>query len=196
MWPRGIANSHPAAQMLHSYSNLGCPVDTGEDWTTEHIIQALKRGPHISAKEPDAAKQLREETNIKVAEGHAKIVRWKDIKINTPKNLKISPVAMIPHKSRKYRTIIDLSFQLRIKGKKMPSVNSGTKPIAPQKAMAQLGIALKRIIYQMAQYHNTKTPFLFSKVDLKDGFWRMVVSTSDAWNFAMFSRQQTTYQQL
>ena len=125
-------------------------------------------------------KEVRKVRKRVQAEGHAKIVKWKDIKINTPKNLKISPVAMIPHKSRKYRTIIDLSFQLRIKGKKMPSVNSGTKPIAPQKAMAQLGIALKRIIYQMAQYHNTKTPFLFSKVDLKDGFWRMVVNHTDA----------------
>ena len=51
MWPRGnVANSHPAAAMLHHYSTEGCPVDAGANWTEKMIITALKRGPHISAK--------------------------------------------------------------------------------------------------------------------------------------------------
>jgi hypothetical protein len=28
------------------------------------------------------------------------------------------------------------------------------------------------------------TPFMFSKVDLKDGYWRMAVNAEDTWNFA------------
>ena len=183
MWPRGIATKHPAAKLLDYYSTQGCPVNIGDNWTYEHIITAIKRGPHISAKKPQAAAHLQMETLQKIRDGYAKIVKWKEIKNNIPPNLKISPVAMIPHKSRMYRTIIDLSFQLRVKGKVLPSVNSATESLAPQKAMTQLGMALRRIINNLATHHNTNKPFLFSKVDLKDGFWRMVVSDKDAWNF-------------
>lgn len=100
MWPREIANNHPAAPLLHHFSEHGCPVDVGEPWSKQHIIKALQRGPHISAKQPIAAKCLREETTEKIKGGYAKIVKWKDIKNNIPTNLKISPFAMIPHKSR------------------------------------------------------------------------------------------------
>ena len=69
MWPRGIAFKHPAAKLLQHYSTQGCPVDIGEDWSVEHIITALKRGPHISAKKKQAALHLRAETKQKVQEG-------------------------------------------------------------------------------------------------------------------------------
>jgi hypothetical protein len=36
----------------------------------------------------------------------------------------------------------------------------------------------------MALSKDKTTPFMFSKVDLKDGYWRMAVNTEDAWNFA------------
>ena len=36
----------------------------------------------------------------------------------------------------------------------------------------------------MALAPDTGVPFLFAKFDLKDGYWRMVVNESDAWNFA------------
>jgi hypothetical protein len=36
----------------------------------------------------------------------------------------------------------------------------------------------------MALSKDTTTPFMFSKVDLKDGYWRMAVNEADAWNFA------------
>ena len=100
MWPRGIATQHPAAALLEDYSSNGCPVYLGEPWTLDHIIKAIKRGPHVSAKEQIPAKVLREETLEKVREGYAKVVKWGDIKHDVPTNLKISPIAMIPHKSR------------------------------------------------------------------------------------------------
>lgn len=52
MWLCGIANTHPAASLLHYYNNSGCPDDTGGLWSKEHIIQAIKRAPHISARDP------------------------------------------------------------------------------------------------------------------------------------------------
>ena len=183
MWPRGIAKLHDAAPLLDDFSINGCPVDCGENWTHEHIIAAILRGPHISANIKEAKKCLLIETEQKVKEGFAKTIRWGDIKNNIPPNLKISPIAMIPHKSRKFRAILDLSFQLRLKGKKQKSVNSGTNKQAPQKAMAGLGNALKRIIHEMGQNYNPAFPYKFAKCDIKDGFWRMVVHPNDAYNF-------------
>ena len=183
MWPRGLAKSHEAAPLLNNFSDEGCPVDCGTNWTNEHIMAALIRGPHISAKSKEAKQCLFRETESKVKEGFAKTIRWGDIKNNIPPNLKISPIAMIPHKSRKFRAILDLSFQLRVKGKHLPSVNSGTNKQAPQKAMAGLGNALKRIIHEMGEHYNPAFPFKFAKCDIKDGFWRMVVHPDDAYNF-------------
>ena len=64
----------------------------------------------------------------------AKLVLWDDIKDNPPKQLKISPIAMIPHKSRKFRAILDLSFAIRLRnGNTMQSVNKATKKTAPNR---------------------------------------------------------------
>jgi hypothetical protein len=41
----------------------------------------------------------------KVKKGQVKLVLWDDIKQDPPKELKILPIAMIPHKSRKFRAI-------------------------------------------------------------------------------------------
>jgi hypothetical protein len=67
-----------------------------------------------------------------------------------------------------------------MKGEKKPSVNSATKGKAPQKSMAELGQVLKQIIDTMASNYDPNHPFLFSKCDIKDGFWRLRVSSQDA----------------
>jgi hypothetical protein len=35
----------------------------------------------------------------------------------------------------------------------------------------------------MAKNFDTQKPFMFSKLDIKDGFWRMAVNDENAWNF-------------
>ena len=184
MWPRGIANLHDAAPLLHEYSNNGCPVTCNKNWSKEEIVAALQRGPHLSAHDPLARQCLHDETNDKIEQGYAKVIRWSTIKNNIPASLKISPVAMIPHKSRKFRCILDLSFTLQHNNKPIDSVNTSTHLMAPQKAMAELGSALKRIIATLADTHNLSKPWKFTKVDIKDGYWRLVVHDDDAWNFA------------
>jgi hypothetical protein len=49
--------------------------------------------------------------------------------------------------------------------------------------MAGLGKALLQIIQTMATNYNTQSLFVFAKCNIKDGFWRMVVSEKDSWNF-------------
>lgn len=181
--PREQALLHRAAALIDAYSKDGCPADCGADWTREQIEAAIRRGPHPSAMNPDAKEALFAETDDKVANGYAKVIRYGDIKKHLPAKLKISPVAMIPHKSRSFRTILDLSFRLRHLGKLMESVNSATVQQAPAESMIQLGQCVQRLIAFLADNYNPEQPFLFSKLDIKDGFWRMAVNDENAWNF-------------
>jgi hypothetical protein len=183
MWPRALAKFHEASNLLNWYSDQGCPVNCGPPWSHEHILAALQRGPHKSAQSPEAKLYLKNETFNKVKEGFAKVIQWKMIKHNIPTNFKLSPVATVPHKSRDFRVILDLSFQLKINNKPMPSVNNQTHKLAPQKSMAKLGECLRRIIQTMGDNYDKNHPFKFAKCDIKDGFWRLVVSETDAWNF-------------
>ena len=184
MWPRLYCVRHPAKELLEGYAAKGCPVDCGPAWSHHHITHALHHEPHQSARSSAAVAALHAETEQKLRDGYAKTVRWGDIKDNIPPNLKISPVACIPHKSKAFRVILDLSFSFRVNGADLPSVNDSTRAQAPHEAMAQLGRCLKRMIAVMAQNRSVSKPFRFCKLDIKDGFWRLVVNPADAWNFA------------
>ena len=90
---------------------------------------------------------------------------------------------MIPHKSRKYRAILDLSFALTVAGYDLPSVNDATKKMAPEAAINQIGSVLPRIIEAMASAPDEGGDIMFSKLDIADGFWRMVCEGGQEWNF-------------
>ncbi len=81
-------------------------------------------------------------------------MKWKDLMHSPPAvNLKLSPVAMIPHKkSRAFCCILDLCFTLKIS--KAKSVNESmvttTKQQVPPEATNELGSVLKRIIAHLA----------------------------------------------
>lgn len=80
--------------------------------------------------------------------GQALIVQWDEIKANFPSQLKVSHIAMVPHKSRKWRVILDLSYHLRLKsGRAVPSVGNNTEKTVPQRGVDQLGHSLERVIY-------------------------------------------------
>jgi len=112
MCPTGLALKHPAASTLLEYSKYGCPTQTGKEWTKIQMWEAVERGPHVSALSAEALKHFREEAREKVATGQATIVNWDKIKDNPPPQMKVSPIAAIPHKSKAFRSILDLSFSL------------------------------------------------------------------------------------
>ena len=116
---------------------------------------------------------------------------YKDIMYAQTSKLKFSPVAMISHKSRSFRTILDLSFQLLHCGKLMESVNSATVKMTPAESMIQLRHFFQRLISILADNYDPKNPFMFSELDIKYGFWRMAVS-NDAWNFCYVLPQADT----
>ena len=91
----------------------------------------------------DAIAHFAAEVAEKVKSGQAKLVAWESIKDNPPTELKISPITAIPHKSKQFRSILDLSFHLQLKqGDILPSVNVTTIKPAPRGAINQLGHSL------------------------------------------------------
>jgi hypothetical protein len=111
-------------------------------------------------------------------------VAWDSIKDNLPLELKISPIAAIPHKSKQFQSILDLSFHLRLKqGGILPSINSTTVRTAPKGAIDQLGHPLACIIHAFAETEDDARIFM-AKWDIKDGFWRTDEEEGAKWNVA------------
>ena len=151
MYPTGLATSHPAFRTLQQYATTGCPAKTGRHWTKDEMHAAVERGNHVSARKPEAIAAYQEEIKEKIERGQAKVVLWDDIKDDPPKQLKISPLAMVPHKSRLFRAILDLSFSLKLSTHHVPSVNKLTEKVSLEGTLDQLGTVLPRIIAAVAQ---------------------------------------------
>ena len=184
MYPRGRATNHPAGGLLEEWARYGCPAVTGDNWTRQQLEAAIERGPHKSAMVEEAIAHFAVEVMEKVRVGQARVVAWDDIKDNPPPQLKISPVAAIPHKSKAYRSILDLSFRLRLQdGSEVPAVNDTTEKTAPRGAVDQLGHSLKRLIHAFAEAEPGDKVFM-AKWDIKDGFWRLDCQEGEEWNFA------------
>jgi len=183
MCPSGLALQHPAAPLLLQYATKGCPVMTGQPWTKSQLQAAIDRGPHQSALSPDTIAQLHDKVHEKVRNGQACLVKWASIQDRLPKELKISPIAMIPHKSRKFRTILDLSFSLRLEdGTRIPSVNENTVKTAPAGSIDQIAHSLARIIHAFASTAKDEK-VMMAKWDIKYGFWRLDCREGEEWNF-------------
>ena len=72
--------------------------------------------------------------------------------------------------------ILDLWYGVRVNGKQLPLVNEDTNSsVAPLHSMAKLGNVLPHIIYAVRTTQEAKGPISFSKLDIKDGYWCMVV---------------------
>ena len=184
MCPTGRALNHPASKILRDWATFGCPTRTGRNWSTKEIWEAVERGPHRSAMSPEALNHFAEEIKEKIRTKQARLVPWDDIKDNPPPQLKISPIAAIPHKSKAFRSILDLSFRLRLKnGGILAAVNDTTIKSAPKGAINQLGECLSRIIHAFAEAEDD-TKIFMAKWDIKDGFWRMDCREGEEWNFA------------
>jgi hypothetical protein len=140
MLPRHEVITHPAGPDLLRYATDGCPVDCGKSWSRQRIKAAIAKGAHGGVEAPGAADACRAEALKRVAAGSCRLINWVNIRNDIPPNLKVSPIAAVPHKSRLYRMILDLSYQIKINGKKLQSVNdTSDKSLAPQHAMYELG---------------------------------------------------------
>ena len=152
--------------------------------------KAIARGPHKSALTAPALAHFADEVREKVSAGQARLIAWDDIKHDPPVQLKISPIAAVPHNSKPYRSILDLSFSLRLEdGSLIPSVNDTTIKTAPAASTEQLGHSLARLIHAFAESGPDEKVFM-AKWDVKDGFWRLQCQQGEEYNFAYVLPQE------
>ena len=80
---------------------------------------------------------------------------------------------MILHKSRKYHTILDLSFSVRLQdGSRVPLVNEALVKTAPQGAIDQIRHSISHVIHAFASTPPDEKVFM-AKWDIKDGLWHL-----------------------
>ena len=66
----------------------------------------------------------------------------------------------------------------------IPLVNKTTKETAPAEALEQVGTVMPRIIKALATAPLSEYPIHFSKLDIKDGFCRMVCAVGEECNLS------------
>ena len=110
----GLAVYHPADETLLEYTTVVCPVKIGCNWTKEEIHATGMRVPHESALADEAISHFSAEAKGEVASNRSRLVLYEEIKFNIPTQIKVSPIAVILHKSRAFRSILDLSFLLNL----------------------------------------------------------------------------------
>jgi hypothetical protein len=173
------------------------PVDCGVPWAWATVEAAVEKGAHKSATSEESIQLITEDVAYQVAAGYAEVISWAELQKLRPKNLKVSPMAVVPQRDRRGRMILDLSFAVRRgktgRGRKrsqqgkviLPhqSVNDSTVRLVPDAPVKELGNVLPRILDFMASVP-AEEHIHFAKMDLADGYWRMVVEPEARWNFA------------
>ena len=163
--------AHPANHLLEHLATKGAPVImSSPPWKLEVLEQRLKRGSHKSC---DANLDfLRKEMLDFVKKGFWTVLPFSELskkfKEGTRylRDLRLSPMGVIPQRERRPRLIVDYSFY---------DVNQETLQLGPRDAM-QFGRALERVLYQVRHANPRFGPVYLGKVDLADGFCRVWVS--------------------
>jgi hypothetical protein len=166
--------------------------DCGPPWPQDVIDLTKTIGPHKSALSPESAALVCEDVSYQQSAKFGRIVAESELFADgRPSNLKISRVAVVPQTGRRGRIILNLSSEVPLpaepgKGRKRtrvhPSVNATSVLAEDQAGVKALGTAMHAIL-----------PFCFAtdctwemesqKIDLSDGFWRMIVGTEMEYSF-------------
>jgi hypothetical protein len=157
----------------------------------------MARGPHPTARTPDSIALFQDDIEYQINAGFCQVFLWDDIVKMRPANLKISPVAVVPQAKCRGRIILDLSFPVyhELNGAvtvTQKSVNETTAIQGLPQPVKEIGKVLPRLLEYMRD-----TPvglhILFSKLDISDGFWRLIVRKADSFNFAFVLPQPHGY---
>jgi hypothetical protein len=191
MQPQPLAAGHPFFPTLHQWGSHGVPVDCGPDWQWDAVLAAVAGSPHRSALDPENIALVHEDVQYQVDAGFSKIVLWEDLNQLKPRRLKISPIAVVPQKNRRGRLVLDLSFPVypeRTKTNPRPDpiqagVNETTIQLASQEPVRAIGNVLRRVLTLLDSAALDEV-IMLAKIDLSDGFWRMLVEEDQQFNFA------------
>jgi hypothetical protein len=181
-------------ETLLRYSTIGVPTNCGPDWPDEAKEVARAAGPHVSALTPENAKLIWEEIQYQEDAGFIKVISERDLFGGfAPANLKISRLAVVPQRNRRGRLILNLSAAVELPPKRdpggrrkrkrsHPSVNETSLAAEDQEAVKKLGTALLDAL--LLQFESPcQWEVLWAKIDLSDGFWRMIVEAGQEANF-------------
>ncbi len=205
MQPQQLAKDLLPAKLykqIHDMA-LGCKAECGDPWTPDVIEAARKAGPHVTAGDTDSIDLVWEDVTYQQKAGFIRILTASELFDNPHPELKISRVAVIPQANRRGRIILNLSAQVNVedqspserqrrkkghrtnkhKFSKHPSVNETTVPAEDQAGVEALGTAMTSIMQFMFDT-DPEHEIDWNKIDLSDGFWRMVVEDGKEWNFA------------
>jgi hypothetical protein len=182
MQPQEGAKGHLFYHTLQQWGSKRVLVDCGPDWEQAVIEQAVPRSPHRSALDPKNAETVKEDVQYQVDAGFSQIFTWEEVQKICPLQLKVSPMAVIPQKDRWVQIILDLSFPVypvRSKGHIKPesiqaSVNETTEHLAPEAPVKEIGNVFRGLLHFIDSVDPDEIMML-SKIDLSDGFWRMLV---------------------
>ena len=177
---------------LWRYCHEGVEVDCGPLWDPDSIEIALNTGPHVSALSPASTQLVWDDVTYQENAGFTHIFPESKLRqLFDINSCKISRVAVIPQKDRRDRIILNLSAPVR----RVPtasrrrkrdilqmSVNATTVPAECQEAVKRLGTALPTLLWFMFEVPGQWIIYWF-KIDLSDGFWRMVVAGGTEVNF-------------
>jgi hypothetical protein len=183
----------PMFQTLQEFAK-GVPSDCGPPWSTEVIAAARHTGPHVSALTEENIQLIWDDVEYQQQAGFVRVVT-ESILFGAGQNpaLKISRVAVVPQTNRRGRIIVNLSAQVELppereknqrrkRKRHHPSVNETTVPAADQTAVAALGSALPAILLFMFDT-DCEWEIDWQKIDLSDGFWRIIVEDGQEFNF-------------
>ena len=183
-------------ERLAVFTTEGCPTECGPPWAPEVIEAAKRAGPHTSANTPENVELIWDDISYQRDAGFMRIVpEARLFGPNTPRELKISRVAVVPQTNRRGRIILNLSAEVdlgveratgrrRWKKRIHPSVNETTEAAAAAEQMAAkaLGTALQSLLFCMFDTCS-HWEIDWHKIDLSDGFWRMIVEAGKEHNF-------------
>lgn len=182
-------------ERLSLWNTGGCPADCGPPWEPAVIEAAKNAGPHTSACSPENVELIWDDIQYQEEAGFVRVVSESVLfggdKI--PEELKMSRVAVVPQENRRGRIILNLSAEVNLgrrratgrrrwKDEIHPSVNETTAEADEQAAVKALGTALGSLLMYM--FDTTSTWEIdWQKVDLSDGFWRMITEAGKEYNF-------------
>ena len=178
---------------LKAYSEDGVKARCGPPWPENVVRRAIEAGPHVSALTPGGIELIWEDIQYQVQAGFVRIVTEEELFQDAPPGeLKVSRVAIVPQLNRRDRIILNLSAEVAIqeRGRRPhrgrtdhhPSVNETTEDAEDQVAVQKLGQsvpALLRFTFEV----DCEWELWWQKIDLLDGFWRMVVEGGAEFNF-------------
>jgi hypothetical protein len=168
---------HPARSTLRNLRRRGARAPMAmAPWSDDQLAATIARGPHKSAFEH--IQFLGEELAEFVLKGQWVVLPYsvvRSLPSHIQRQLRISPVGVVPQRERRPRVIVDYSFF---------GVNAGTAKLAPREAM-QFGKALERILCSIVEADPVHGPVFLLKIDIADGFYRIWLNENDILSLAV-----------